>query len=171
MKLRIQPMGRLIDAPAGANLLAVLREHDIPISYSRTAGCWGTCRCKVIAGKLADAVEPGRFIDAGSGQHALACTSVPTGVGARTARRPCSGLGFGNGWVAGVGGYLYRQVSADDVGGSTVAGNRGRALAVGPIVKYQSKSGWFLTARYENQYDVRNRSDGGAYCVKTIVPF
>jgi ferredoxin-NAD(P)+ reductase (naphthalene dioxygenase ferredoxin-specific) len=79
MKLRIQPLDRLIDAPAGANLLAILREHAIPISYSCTAGRCGTCRCKVLDGNVADAVEPGRFIDAGGGQHALACTSILTG--------------------------------------------------------------------------------------------
>jgi hypothetical protein len=81
------------------------------------------------------------------------------------------GWGFGNGWVAGIGGYMYLQVSDDDIGGRKVADNRGRAFAIGPSVKYQSKSGWFLTAKYENQFDVRNRSDGGAFWVKTIVPF
>lgn len=81
------------------------------------------------------------------------------------------GRGFGNGWVAGVGGYVYRQVSDDDIGGRKVADNRGRAFAIGPSVKYQSRSGWFLTAKYESQFDVRNRSDGGAFWIKTIVPF
>jgi hypothetical protein len=81
------------------------------------------------------------------------------------------GWGFGNGWVLGAGGYIYRQVSDDQQAGRTVEGNRGRAFAIGPLVKYQGKSGWFLMAKYENQYDVRNRSDGAAFWVKTIVPF
>lgn len=81
------------------------------------------------------------------------------------------GWGLGNGWVAGLGGYLYRQVSDDELGGRTVSGNRGRAFAAGPIVKFQSKSGWFLTAKYESQFDVRSRPDGGAFWFKTIVPF
>jgi hypothetical protein len=81
------------------------------------------------------------------------------------------GWGFGEGWVVGAGGYVYRQVSDDRVGGMTVAGgNRGRAFAIGPVVKYQSKSGWFVTAKYENQSGVRNRADGGAFWIKTIVP-
>jgi hypothetical protein len=81
------------------------------------------------------------------------------------------GWGFGEGWVVGAGGYVYRQVSDDRVGSITVTGgNRGRAFAIGPVVKYQSKSGWFVTAKYENQYGVRNRSDGGAFWIKTIVP-
>lgn len=81
------------------------------------------------------------------------------------------GWGLGNGWVVGAGGYVYRQVTDDKQGGRTVSGNRGRAFAIGPSVKYQSKDGWFITAKYERQYDVRNRSDGAAFWVKTIVPF
>jgi hypothetical protein len=81
------------------------------------------------------------------------------------------GWGFGEGWVIGAGGYVYRQVSDDHVGSAAAAGgSRGRAFAVGPVVKYQSKNGWFFTAKYENQYGVRNRSDGGAFWIKTIVP-
>jgi hypothetical protein len=81
------------------------------------------------------------------------------------------GWGFGGGWVVGAGGYVYRQVTDDRAGGVAVAGgNRGRAFAIGPVVKYQSKSGWFLTAKYEKQSSVRNRSDGGAFWIKTIVP-
>jgi ferredoxin-NAD(P)+ reductase (naphthalene dioxygenase ferredoxin-specific) len=79
MKLHIQPLDRVIDVTPGANLLATLREHDIPVSYSCTAGRCGTCRCKVVAGNVADSVNPGHFIDAEGGQSVLACTSVLTG--------------------------------------------------------------------------------------------
>lgn len=80
------------------------------------------------------------------------------------------GWGFGNGWVAGVGGYFYQQITDDKVAGQNVPGNRGRAFAIGPSVKYQSKDGWFITAKFENQYGVRNRSDGSAFWLKTIIP-
>jgi ferredoxin-NAD(P)+ reductase (naphthalene dioxygenase ferredoxin-specific) len=79
MKLRIQPLDRVIEVAAGANLLAALREHEVPISYSCTAGRCGTCRCKVVEGNVADTVNPGHIIDAGGGQSILACTSVVTG--------------------------------------------------------------------------------------------
>jgi ferredoxin-NAD(P)+ reductase (naphthalene dioxygenase ferredoxin-specific) len=79
MKLRIQPLDRVIDVAPGANLLAALREQDIPISYSCTAGRCGTCRCKVVEGNVADTVNPGHIIDAEGGQTILACTSVVTG--------------------------------------------------------------------------------------------
>jgi ferredoxin-NAD(P)+ reductase (naphthalene dioxygenase ferredoxin-specific) len=79
MKLHIQPLDRVIEVTAGANLLAALREHDIPISYSCTAGRCGTCRCKVIEGNISDSVSPGNIIDAEAGQYILACTSVLSG--------------------------------------------------------------------------------------------
>lgn len=79
MKLRIQPLDRVIDASPGANLLATLREHGVPISYSCTAGRCGTCRCKVLEGSVADTVDPGHAIDAAGGATVLACTSVLTG--------------------------------------------------------------------------------------------
>lgn len=70
MKLHIQPLDRTIDVAPGANLLAVLREHGVPISYSCTAGRCGTCRCKVVDGHI-DGAE--------AGQTVLACTSVVAG--------------------------------------------------------------------------------------------
>jgi ferredoxin-NAD(P)+ reductase (naphthalene dioxygenase ferredoxin-specific) len=76
MELRIQPLDRVISAAPGANLLATLREHHVPISFSCTAGRCGTCRCKVIQGKLADV--SGRLSPDGD-HYALACTSVLTG--------------------------------------------------------------------------------------------
>ncbi|ALK97926.1 hypothetical protein AB595_10085 [Massilia sp. WF1] len=81
------------------------------------------------------------------------------------------GWGFGKGWVAGVGGYVYRQLTDDRVAGATLAGNKGRAFAFGPSLKYQGKGGWFLTAKFERQYGVRNRPDGSAFWIKTILPF
>jgi ferredoxin-NAD(P)+ reductase (naphthalene dioxygenase ferredoxin-specific) len=79
MELRVRPLDRVITVTPGANLLATLREHEIPISYSCTAGRCGTCRCKVVEGSVADTVNPGHIIDAEGGQTILACTSVVTG--------------------------------------------------------------------------------------------
>lgn len=81
------------------------------------------------------------------------------------------GWGFGNGFAAGVSGYIYRQISDDKVAGGTLAGgNRGRAFAIGPSLRYQNDKGWLFTAKYEKQYDVRNRSSGGAFWIKTLIP-
>ena len=81
------------------------------------------------------------------------------------------GWGLGNGWVAGVSGYLYRQITDDKVAGIAVAGgNRGRAFAIGPSLRYQNDKGWMITAKYERQYEVRNRASGGAFWIKTLIP-
>lgn len=79
MKLHILPLGRTISVDPGANLLATLRENNVPISYSCTAGRCGTCRCKVVKGNVVDAVDPGRVTDVAGGQSILACTSVMSG--------------------------------------------------------------------------------------------
>jgi ferredoxin-NAD(P)+ reductase (naphthalene dioxygenase ferredoxin-specific) len=57
MELLIRPLDRVLTVPPGANLLEVLREHEIPVSYSCTAGRCGICRCKLIDG---EALEGGR---------------------------------------------------------------------------------------------------------------
>ena len=72
MKLHIRPLDQTIDVAPGTNLLAALREHGVPISYSCTAGRCGTCRCKVVDGHIDGAKSDG-------GQTVLACTSVVNG--------------------------------------------------------------------------------------------
>jgi hypothetical protein len=82
-----------------------------------------------------------------------------------------AGWGLNNGWTVGVGGYVYQQTTSDTVSGATVPDNRGRAMAVGPSIKYDSGKGWFLTAKYEKEFSVRNRAEGGDLKIKAILPF
>jgi hypothetical protein len=81
------------------------------------------------------------------------------------------GWGLGNGWVVGVGGYVDYQTTNDRQNGETVKDNKGRAIAIGPSVKYTSDKGWFLTAKWEQETQVRNRAEGNAYWMKLTVPF
>ena len=81
------------------------------------------------------------------------------------------GWGFGNGLTVGVGGYLYRQLNDDSSRGATVANNKGRALAIGPSIRYDSGKGWFVTAKYEVEQSVRNRADGSAFWLKAVTAF
>jgi hypothetical protein len=81
------------------------------------------------------------------------------------------GWGLGNGWVIGVGGYVDYQTTNDRQNGETVKDNKGRAIAIGPSVKYTSDKGWFLTAKWEQETQVRNRAEGNAYWMKLTVPF
>jgi hypothetical protein len=81
------------------------------------------------------------------------------------------GWGVGGGWTLGVGGYAYQQLTDDKSQGTTVRNNKGRALAVGPSVRYDSGKGWFLTAKYEAEQSVRNRAEGAAFWFKGVMAF
>jgi hypothetical protein len=82
-----------------------------------------------------------------------------------------AGWGFGHGITAGIGGYLYRQTTDDTNDAGHVANNRGKAIAVGPSFRYDSGKGWFVTAKYEVESQVRNRADGTAFWLKAVFPF
>ncbi|HRQ64485.1 MAG TPA: 2Fe-2S iron-sulfur cluster-binding protein [Xanthomonadaceae bacterium] len=78
MELLVQPTNRHLSFNTGANLLEVLRENGVPISYSCMSGRCGTCRCKVIEGDIVDSgPEAGRPNLIGE-RHVLACQSVLT---------------------------------------------------------------------------------------------
>ncbi|MBN3769388.1 transporter [Burkholderia sp. Se-20378] len=81
-----------------------------------------------------------------------------------------AGWGFGNGLTVGAGGYVYRQMTDDSQAGQTIAGNRGRSFAIGPSIKYDSGKGWFVTAKYQMETDVRNRPEGAAFWLKAVFP-
>ncbi|WAH61079.1 transporter [Pseudomonas silvicola] len=80
------------------------------------------------------------------------------------------GWGMGNGWVVGIGGYIYQQVTDDRKDGDRVTDSKGRAFAIGPSIKYASASGWFVTAKWQQESDVRNRPEGSAYWLKLTYP-
>lgn len=80
------------------------------------------------------------------------------------------GWGLGSGWVVGLGGYVYQQTTEDLQHGETIKDNKGRAFAIGPSIKYASNKGWFLTAKWEQESDVRNRAQGNTYWLKMAVP-
>ena len=78
MELVVRPLQRVLNVPPGANLLEVLREHQVPMSYSCMAGRCGTCRCKVIDGEVLDGgQELQRPLD-GEPQFVLACQTFLT---------------------------------------------------------------------------------------------
>lgn len=80
------------------------------------------------------------------------------------------GWGVGGGWTLGLGGYVYQQVTGDS--GSGAAGdNKGKAMAIGPSLKYDSGKGWFVTAKWQKETQVENRAEGSALWVKAVFPF
>ncbi|SMG60406.1 2Fe-2S iron-sulfur cluster-binding protein [Paraburkholderia susongensis] len=78
MDLIVRPLNRTLAVSPGANLLQLLREHNVPISYSCTAGRCGTCRCKVTRGHLLESGPEAQTFRVKEGQFALACMSVLT---------------------------------------------------------------------------------------------
>lgn len=78
MELHIRGLGRSVPIAAGDNLLAVLRENNIPISYSCTAGRCGTCRCKVIDGRVLETGQEARLTNPNETGYVLACMSTLT---------------------------------------------------------------------------------------------
>jgi hypothetical protein len=81
------------------------------------------------------------------------------------------GWGLGNGWVVGVGGNIYQQLSDDKRHGQSVPGAKGRAYSAGPNLKYDSGKGWFITAKLAREFSVRSRSEGPQFWIKTTIPF
>jgi ferredoxin-NAD(P)+ reductase (naphthalene dioxygenase ferredoxin-specific) len=76
MELIVQPLGQSVPVNAGDNLLAVLRENNIPISYSCTAGRCGTCRCKVLEGRVLESGQEAKITNPNEGRYVLACMST-----------------------------------------------------------------------------------------------
>ncbi|MEY2890107.1 MAG: naphthalene 1,2-dioxygenase system ferredoxin--NAD(+) reductase component [Pseudomonadota bacterium] len=78
MELRIEPLNLSLQTESGKNLLELLRDNAVPVSYSCMSGRCGTCRCKVISGELLNSgPENGRPV-AASGEYVLACQAVLT---------------------------------------------------------------------------------------------
>jgi ferredoxin-NAD(P)+ reductase (naphthalene dioxygenase ferredoxin-specific) len=76
MEVSILPLKRVLDAPAGENLLDVLRAHDVPVSYSCMAGRCGTCRCRVVSGNVLVTGAAETNAPAARGQTVLACQTT-----------------------------------------------------------------------------------------------
>lgn len=72
-------------------------------------------------------------------------------------------------WSFGVSGYWFTQTTDDERAGVKI-GNRGRAFAAGPAVKYDF-SGMSLIAKYQHEFVAENRPQGGKAWVKFIMPF
>ncbi len=69
----------------------------------------------------------------------------------------------------GVGGYFYQQVTKDEINGQTIEpnGNKGRAFAVGPQIKYDYKNMSFIL-KYQKEMFVENRPEGDKLWFKFV---
>jgi len=78
MEVSILPLQRTLNVRSGENLLEVLRSNQIPVSYSCMAGRCGTCRCRVVSGRVLVAGETHATASAAEGQSVLACQTTLT---------------------------------------------------------------------------------------------
>jgi hypothetical protein len=76
------------------------------------------------------------------------------------------GLGYAvtPAWQGGVSGYYYQQVTDDKLNGVAVpGGNRGRAVAIGPFVRYHPSAQWGITFKWQWETLVQNRPEGNRF--------
>lgn len=81
-----------------------------------------------------------------------------------------AGWGLTPNWVLGVGGYAMVQTTDDRSDAGRVEGARARSFAIGPNLKYDSGRGWFVTAKWEREFHVRNRAQGEGFWLKAVFP-
>lgn len=82
------------------------------------------------------------------------------------------GLGYAAtpAWQIGLSGYLYQQVTDDTVNGNVVAdGNRGRAVAIGPFIRYHPSRDWAITFKWQHEYLVENRASGDRFFLQFML--
>jgi len=72
----------------------------------------------------------------------------------------------------GLGGYYYKQITDDKVGGTKVGsdGNKGQAFAIGPQFKYDYKNMSFIL-KYQKEMEVKNRPEGDKFWFKFVYAF
>ena len=70
----------------------------------------------------------------------------------------------------GVGGYAYQQVTDDRVNGRVYNnGNRGRAFAIGPQIRYDWRLGG-IVFKWQKEFAVENRTAGDRFWIQFAVP-
>jgi hypothetical protein len=76
------------------------------------------------------------------------------------------GLGYAlsPAWQTGLSGYYYQQTTDDELNGSDVAGgNRGRALALGPFLRFRPSKDYGVVFKWQKEFDVQNRASGDRF--------
>ncbi len=81
-------------------------------------------------------------------------------------------------WAFGLSGYYLKQVTNDKFNGTTVGaipgiiseGRKGQVLAIGPSVKYATKSGTMFIGQWQHETMVENRFQGDKLWFKMIMP-
>ena len=81
-----------------------------------------------------------------------------------------AGYNFAGAWTAGLAGYYYQQTTDDEIDGADVPNDKGRVLALGPVIKYAHKNMSFtLKSLFETA--VENRPAGNSTWFRFIYAF
>jgi hypothetical protein len=70
----------------------------------------------------------------------------------------------------GLGGYVYRQVSADSGSGATLGAFEGRAIGLGPQLSYTNAAGLNIAGRWQREFRVENRPLGNKLWINLSLP-
>lgn len=82
----------------------------------------------------------------------------------------------------GLQGYLFRQTTDDELNGQATSavngrlfgsgiGNRGSANAIGPFLSYRFSPRFAITAKYQQDFAVKNRGEFRRFWLQTLLPF
>jgi hypothetical protein len=83
------------------------------------------------------------------------------------------GYRFGPALSVGANGYVYRQVTDDDIDGVSVNGNgnRGSVQALGPYVQFNATPALAILVKLQQEWGARNRPEGTRAWVQARIPF
>jgi hypothetical protein len=74
------------------------------------------------------------------------------------------GYALDDAWQLGASGYVYNQVTDDRQNGQVVGGgNRGKALSIGPFIRYHGGKNWGITFKWQHETLVENKTEGNRY--------
>lgn len=82
----------------------------------------------------------------------------------------------------GLQGYFYRQTTDDELNGQSTSatngrligsgiGNRGSTNTIGPFLRYAITPRFVVTAKYQQDYSVRNRGEFSRFWLQALFPF
>ena len=71
---------------------------------------------------------------------------------------------------AGLNGYFYQQTTDDTFNGTDVpGGNRGRAAAIGPFIRFHPSRDYGITLKWQKEFAVENRASGNRFFLQFSV--
>lgn len=74
-------------------------------------------------------------------------------------------------WKPGVAGYYYTQFQDDEQNGQTVANSKSRGFAIGPALQYQFKVGALLSASWQKDVMVKNKSENDNFWLSLAIKY